>query len=117
MLRTGLSGPDRLTAAEAYPRTVAERHTSHSLYLIPCVVGGTLSAYTTHKPRISLQPVMITDHRNRVRDFLREISNWAREGRIKHREHVVEDLDITPNTFIDRLDGRNFGRVVIRLTE
>ena len=67
--------------------------------------------------RISLQPFIITDHRDRVPEFLREVSKWAREGRIQHREHVVEGLDNTHNAFIDLLSGRNFGKVVIRLSE
>jgi len=67
--------------------------------------------------RISLQGFNIIDHRDRVPDFLRDISMWVREGRIKHREHVVEGLDNAPNALIDVLSRRNFGKVVIRLGE
>jgi NADPH-dependent curcumin reductase CurA len=67
--------------------------------------------------RISLQGFNIIDHRDRVPDFLRDVSKWMREGRIKHREHVVEGLDNAPNALIDLLSGRNFGKVVIRLRE
>jgi NADPH-dependent curcumin reductase CurA len=59
----------------------------------------------------------IIDHRTRVPEFLHDVSKWMREGRIKHREHVVEGLDNTPNAFTDLLSGRNFGKVVIRLSE
>jgi len=66
--------------------------------------------------KVSLTGFNIIDHRDGVPDLLRDVYQWVREGRIKHREQIVEGLDNTPNAFIDLLSGRNFGKVVIRLT-
>ena len=47
------------------------------------------------------------------------ISQWpaAIRMRIKHREQVFEGFDNLPNALVDLLSGRNFGKVVVRLTE
>jgi NADPH-dependent curcumin reductase len=43
------------------------------------------------------------------------MSQWIAAGRVKHREHVVDGLENAPEAFIGLLDGRNFGKVVVRV--
>jgi NADPH-dependent curcumin reductase len=64
-----------------------------------------------------VQGFIVVDHRDRFPDFLRDFSEWMREGRIKHREHIVDGLDNAPNALVDLLSGRNFGKVAVRLPE
>jgi NADPH-dependent curcumin reductase CurA len=48
-------------------------------------------------------------------DFLREVSGWITEGRIRYREDIVDGLDNAPDAFIGMLEGRNFGKLIIRV--
>ncbi|WP_433723927.1 NADP-dependent oxidoreductase [Nocardia sp. CA-129566] len=48
-------------------------------------------------------------------DFLREMSGWIAEGRVRYREDLVEGLEHAPEAFIGMLEGRNFGKVVVRV--
>ena len=40
---------------------------------------------------------------------------WLKEGRIKFREDIVDGLENAPEAFIGLLEGRNFGKLVIRV--
>jgi NADPH-dependent curcumin reductase CurA len=39
----------------------------------------------------------------------------VRAGRIKYREDIVEGLDAAPTAFIGLLEGRNFGKLLVRV--
>ncbi|MFQ6326868.1 NADP-dependent oxidoreductase [Nocardia sp. CWNU-33] len=48
-------------------------------------------------------------------DFLRDMSGWIADGRVRYREDQVEGLEHAPEAFIGMLEGRNFGKVVVRV--
>lgn len=50
-------------------------------------------------------------------DFLREVSAWIASGDVRYREDVVDGLDNAPAAFIGLLDGRNFGKLVVRVAD
>jgi NADPH-dependent curcumin reductase CurA len=66
--------------------------------------------------RLKVMGFNVTDHRDREPAFLHDASEWMRAGLIKHRAHVVEGLENAPNALADLLRGRNFGKVVVRLS-
>jgi NADPH-dependent curcumin reductase CurA len=47
--------------------------------------------------------------------FYSEMSQWIRGGRLRYREDVVDGLDNAPDAFIGLLQGRNFGKLVVRV--
>lgn len=49
--------------------------------------------------------------------FLREAGQWIEEGRLRYREDIVDGLEGAPAAFIDLLQGRNFGKLVIKVTD
>jgi NADPH-dependent curcumin reductase len=65
--------------------------------------------------RLTVRGFIIIDHSPRFSDFLRDVSAWLREGRIKYREDVVDGLEHAPEAFIGLLQGRNFGKQIIRV--
>jgi NADPH-dependent curcumin reductase len=48
-------------------------------------------------------------------EFLREVGAGIADGRICYREDIVEGLDKAPEAFIGMLDGRNFGKLIVRV--
>ncbi|RVW02804.1 NADP-dependent oxidoreductase [Rhodococcus xishaensis] len=48
-------------------------------------------------------------------DFERDASKWLAEGRLKHREDVVDGLEKAPDAFIGMLHGKNFGKLVVQV--
>ncbi len=45
------------------------------------------------------------------------MSAWLKEGKIKFREDIVDGLENAPQAFIGLLEGKNFGKLVIRVAE
>ncbi len=48
-------------------------------------------------------------------EFIRDMSGWVAEGRVKHREHIVDGLENTVDAFNAMLRGDNFGKTLVRL--
>jgi NADPH-dependent curcumin reductase len=51
------------------------------------------------------------------RDFVRDMSGWVADGSVRYREDVVDGLDSAPEAFRGMLRGRNFGKVLVRVSE
>ena len=67
--------------------------------------------------RLTLRGFIISDgFEHRRPDFLDSMSAWLREGRIKYREDIVEGLENAPAAFLGLLAGRNFGKLVVRVS-
>ena len=50
-------------------------------------------------------------------DFLRDAQGWIAAGRLRYREDVVDGLATAPAAFIDLLQGRNFGKLVVKVSD
>ena len=48
-------------------------------------------------------------------DFLREVGAGVAAGRIRYREDIVDGLENAPGAFIGMLEGRNFGKLIVRV--
>jgi hypothetical protein len=67
--------------------------------------------------RVLLQGFIVSDHLARLPEFLKDCGGWLREGRLKHREDVVAGLEKAPEAFIGLLQGKNFGKLLVRVGE
>jgi NADPH-dependent curcumin reductase len=47
--------------------------------------------------------------------FLREVGAGIADGRIRYREDFVDGLEKAPEAFIGLLEGRNFGKLIVRV--
>jgi len=65
--------------------------------------------------RLTFRGFIVSDFAARQADFLRDMSQWVREGRIKYKEFVTEGLDRAPAAFIGLLKGANFGKQLVRV--
>jgi len=48
-------------------------------------------------------------------EFLRDVGAGIADGRIRYREDIVDGLEKAPEAFIGMLEGRNFGKVIVRV--
>lgn len=65
--------------------------------------------------RVTIQGFIIWDHRDRLPAFLAECAPRVRQGTLKYREDVVEGLEAAVPAFIGLLEGRNFGKLLVRV--
>lgn len=69
------------------------------------------------RKRIRMQGFIIfDDYATHFDDFLQEMTPWVEQGKIKFREDLVDGLENAPQAFIGLLEGKNFGKLVIRVS-
>ncbi len=68
--------------------------------------------------RIKMQGFIIfDDYAHRYNEFAEDMTKWLSEGRIQYKEQVVEGLENAPEAFKGLLEGKNFGKLVIKTNE
>jgi NADPH-dependent curcumin reductase CurA len=55
--------------------------------------------------------------KSHTRDFVRDMGPWVAEGRVHYLEDVAQGLDAAPEAFRGMLAGRNFGKVLVQVSE
>jgi hypothetical protein len=64
--------------------------------------------------RAMVKGFIVSDHADRAPAFYQEMTPLVAQGRIKYREDLVEGLDRAPAAFIGMLEGKNFGKLIVR---
>ena len=78
----------------------------------PLIMAGIL------KRRIRMQGFIIfQDYGDRYSEFLSVMTPLVENKKIHYREHVIDGLENAPQAFIDMLNGKNFGKTVVKVSE
>lgn len=83
---------------------------SHGPDRIPGLMRAILSK------RLTLQGFIVSDFADQSDAFQNDMGIWVREGRVKYREDIVDGLEHAVTAFIGLLKGKNFGKLIIRVT-
>jgi hypothetical protein len=67
------------------------------------------------RKRLKIQGFIVSDQRQRFGEYRAVAAPLLRSGELKYREDIVEGLDRAAEAFIGLLNGRNFGKLLIRL--
>ena len=65
--------------------------------------------------RIRIQGFIVWDFAEQEDEFRETVAGWIRAGRVHYREDIVDGLENAPKAFQGLLQGRNFGKQVIRV--
>jgi NADPH-dependent curcumin reductase CurA len=91
------------------------------------VVCGAISQYNSDTPtgpknylsllinRARMQGFIVFDYAARYDEARAELARWVNEGRIKHREEIVEGLRNAPEALLRLFDGKKHGKLLIRM--
>jgi NADPH-dependent curcumin reductase CurA len=79
----------------------------------PKWAGSLMRAVLTK--RLTIRGFIVSDFASLQADFLRDMSQWVREGKIKYKEFVTEGLETAPAALIGLLKGANFGKQLVRV--
>jgi len=64
--------------------------------------------------RLTFRGFIVTDFASQSAECFRDVGQWLREGKLKYKEDIVDGLESAPNAFIGMLNGRNFGKLLVR---
>ncbi len=67
--------------------------------------------------RIRTQGFIVTDFEDMRPDFVRDMSQWVRDGQVRYREDIAQGIENVPETMIGLLQGKNFGKQLVRVAE
>jgi len=91
------------------------------------VVCGNISDYNATEPyrvrtwrailvnRLRVQGMIVFDWKDRYGEALKALGGYFAQGRLRYRESVVHGLENAPRGFMDLLDGKNFGKQLVKL--
>jgi NADPH-dependent curcumin reductase CurA len=50
-----------------------------------------------------------------IRTPLQTLDKWVKEGKIKWKETIFEDLENAPKAFMALFNGENFGKTLVKI--
>ena len=65
--------------------------------------------------RARMQGFVIFDHAARFEEAIGRLAGWLREGKLRHREDILEGLDQAPGAIAGLYRGENLGKRLIRV--
>ena len=68
--------------------------------------------------RIRMQGFIIfDDYAHRYPEFAKDMGPWVAQGKVKYREDIVDGLENAAQAFMGLLEGKNFGKLIIRVAK
>ncbi len=64
---------------------------------------------------LKMQGFIVSNHFDLLPDFIRDMSKWIGEGKIKWEETVEEGIDRAPHAFLNLFSGSNFGKMLVKV--
>ena len=65
--------------------------------------------------RLLFRGFIVSDFIHQQAEFAKTMGGWLQEGRVRYREDIVDGLENAVAAFQGLLQGRNFGKLVVRL--
>jgi NADPH-dependent curcumin reductase CurA len=93
------------------------------------IMCGMISEYNDTEPRpgpslvaavrkrLRIQGFIVSDHAALRPEYLAMAAPLVRSGALKYREDIVDGIDKAPAAFIGLLQGRNFGKLIVKLAD
>ncbi len=92
------------------------------------IICGAISQYNNTTPiqgpanylallvkRARMEGIVVFDYAKRYPEAVQQIAAWMKEGKFHSREDIIEGLDQFPAALNMLFDGKNFGKLVLKL--
>lgn len=79
----------------------------------PDRTGALMGAFLVKKIKVQ-GFIIFDDFPHHYPEFAKEMTGWIQSGQIKYREQLVEGLENAPEAFNGLLEGKNFGKLVVK---
>lgn len=64
---------------------------------------------------LKMQGFIVSNHLDMLPDFVRDMSKWIAEGKMKWQETVEEGIERAPHAFLNLFTGGNFGKMLVKI--
>jgi NADPH-dependent curcumin reductase len=88
-------------------------HYNDTAAAAPKWAGNLMRAVLTK--RLTIRGFIVSDFAAHHTEFLRDMSAWVRDGKVKYKEFVTDGLEHAPEAFMGLLKGANFGKQLVRV--
>ena len=61
--------------------------------------------------------IIFEEYGDHFPEFLKIMGEWVASGKVKTKEHIVDGLAQAPQAFFDMLEGKNFGKTIIKVAD
>ncbi|MES1945711.1 alcohol dehydrogenase zinc-binding domain-containing protein [Salinisphaera sp. C84B14] len=65
--------------------------------------------------RARMEGFVVFDYADRYGEAAKALAGWLSDGKIKHREDIVEGFENFPETLLKLFEGSNFGKLVLKV--
>jgi NADPH-dependent curcumin reductase CurA len=65
--------------------------------------------------RLRLEGFLISDHLDRLPEYLARAGEWVRDGRLRYRETVIDGIEHAPGAFLGLLRGESIGKMIVKV--
>ena len=65
--------------------------------------------------RLTFRGFIVWDFANQEKEALQQLAKWIKQGKLNYLEDIVDGLENAPDAFIGLFDGKNFGKLVVRV--
>jgi NADPH-dependent curcumin reductase CurA len=92
------------------------------------VICGSISQYNNEGPvrgpsnymtllvdRARMEGFVVFDYAKRYAEAAQEMAGWIADGRLKSVEHIVEGIELFPETLLALYSGENFGKLILKV--
>jgi hypothetical protein len=70
---------------------------------------------TLVKKSIKMQGFIVNNYENDFQEGIQQLSRWLSEEKLIYEETIMEEFDKTPQAFIDLFNGKNKGKMVVKV--
>ena len=62
-----------------------------------------------------MQGFIVSNYADKFPVAMKQLATWLGEGKLKYKETVVEGFEHTPQAFLDMMDGKNKGKMIVKV--
>lgn len=92
------------------------------------VICGAITQYNATQPapgpsnyitlltkRSRMEGFVVIDYMDRAMEAIMQLGQWLAQGKLKHREHIVEGLENAPKAIMHLFNGTNQGKLIVKI--